>query len=332
MYANNVYADRVSSPATTAVHPDDLEAHRRALTGYCYRMLGCGSEAEDAVQETMVRAWRSVDSLQARAALKGWLFRIAGNVCLDMLGSAQRRATPMDMGPSSSADTPVGVPLAESVWVQPIASDRVIDPDADPATVLAARETLRLAFVAALQHLPARQRAVLVLCEALKFSAAEAAEALEMSVASVNSALQRARATLSSLDLEAAGPAAAAAEEAELLDGYIDAFEAYDIERLVTLLRDDVAFTMPPFSLWVQGPAAVAEFMRGQGAKCEGSQARAVRMNGGPAMAIYNPDGEGGYQPWAVVLFEMTGGVITSLHHSIGGADHFAALGVPVTP
>lgn len=310
---------------------DELETHRAALTGYCYRMLGCGAEAEDAVQETMVRAWRGVDRLQARAALRGWLFRIAGNVCFDMLDGSRRRARPMDLGPSSAADAALGAGLPEETWVRPIADDRVLDLNADPADLAAARETLRLAFVAALQHLPPRQRAVLVLREALRWRAEEVAELLETSVPSVNSALQRARATLASLDLEpeaAGGAKTVDAEHHALLDRYVEAFEAYDIDRLVTLLRDDAAFSMPPFPLWVQGPEQVARFMLGTGAKCRGSRVLPLAANGGPAAAIYNPAPDGGHDPWAIVVLETAGDRITGLHHFIS-PELFEHFGLP---
>src|SRR3954465_4653590 len=200
--------------ATTIPLEQELETHRRALTGYCYRMIGSGTEAEDAVQETMVRAWRAADKLHERGALKSWLFKIANHVCLDMLQSSQRRAQPMDLGPAQDAAAPLGAPVIESAWVRPIAAASVLA----PADVAAERETLRLAFVAALQHLPPRQRAVLILREGLRWQASEGAELLETSVASVNSALQRARATIEQLDLDAGGPADVDdAEQRELL-------------------------------------------------------------------------------------------------------------------
>ncbi len=306
----------------------ELEAHRAALTGYCYRMLGCGAEAEDAVQETMIRAWRNADKLQHRAALRGWLFRIAGNVCFDMLEGGRRRAQPMDLGPASAADAALGAGLPESTWVRPIADERVLDLHADPADLMAARETLRLAFVAALQHLPPRQRAVLVLREALRWRAEEVADLLETSVASVNSALQRARATLGSLDLDPGAVSPGGDGGDPLLQHYIEAFEAYDIERLVTLLREDAAFSMPPFPLWVRGPADIAGFMLGTGAKCRGSRVLPVSANGGPAAAIYNPAGDGSFTPWAVVVLETDGRQITGLHHFLY-PELFARFGLP---
>ena len=213
----------------------DLEAHRRELTGYCYRMLGSGSEAEDAVQETMVRAWRSADALQARAALRAWLYRIATNVCHDMLAGPQRRARPMDLASSSTADTLLGAPMPESTWVLPVADGRVVATEGDPADVAASRETIRLAFVAALQHLPPRQRAVLILRDVLHWRASEVADLLDTTVASVNSALQRARATLDAVDLDVHELDATATldvddEARELLDRYVDTFERYDID------------------------------------------------------------------------------------------------------
>jgi RNA polymerase sigma-70 factor (ECF subfamily) len=314
----------MSGMAATLTLEQEMETHRRALTGYCYRMIGSGTEAEDAVQETMVRAWRAADKLEARGALKSWLFKIANHVCIDMLQSAQRRAQPMDLGPAQDAASPLGAPLVETAWVRPIADASVLD----PADVAADKETLRLAFVAALQHLPPRQRAVLILREVLRWQATEVAELLETSVASVNSALQRARATIEALDLDAGGPADVGdAEQRELLAGYVEAFERYDIDNLVKLLRDDAQFSMPPFPLWVQGPAQIHDFMLGTGAKCEGSRVLVTRANGGPAVAIYNR-AEDGYAPWALVVLEFSGGRISGLHHFIY-PEIFPAFGLP---
>jgi RNA polymerase sigma-70 factor (ECF subfamily) len=305
----------------------ELESHRRALTGYCYRMLGSGAEAEDAVQETMVRAWRAADRLQDRAALKSWLYRIASNVCFDMLGAGQRRALPMDMGPASAADSPLGAP--EHNWVQPIADSQVLPEESDPAELAGARETLRLAFVAALQNLPPRQRAVLVLRDVLRWQASEVAELLETSVASVNSALQRARATLGDLELDQSGPAEADGDDQQLLERYVEAFEAYDIGSLVKLLKEDAEFSMPPFPLWVQGPEDIAAFMLGTGAKCEGSRVLVTHANGGPAIAIYNRDEEnGGHKPWALVVLEFSDQRISGLHHFIY-PELFESFGLP---
>jgi RNA polymerase sigma-70 factor (ECF subfamily) len=315
-------------PTSAPALESDLERHRFGLTGYCYRMLGSGSEAEDAVQETMVRAWRAGDRLEARAALQGWLYRIAHNVCCDMLASAQRRALPMDLGPASPADGALGGRV-EAAWVEPIADARVMPPEADPAQVAELRESLRLAFVAALQHLPPRQRAVLILCEVLRWRASEAAELLEASVAAVTSALQRARATLAALDLEpAAVRTAQPGDEQRLLEAYMDAFERYDMDALTDLLRDDAAFTMPPFELWVRGTEEIVAFMTGAGAKCEGSRLVPTAANCLPAAAIYNPAPDGGFLGWAIVLLEPVAGRVAALHHFIG-PHHFRAFALP---
>ena len=306
----------------------ELESHRRALTGYCYRMLGSGSDAEDAVQETMVRAWRGSERLQARAALKSWLYRIAHNVCMDMLQGSQRRAQPMDLGPSSAADSALGDGLPEHAWVQPIPDALVLRPEADPAQVAEGRETLRLAFVAALQQLPPRQRAVLILREVLRWQASEAAELLETSVASVNSALQRARATLEALDLDTSGPSSVGAEQQELLARYVEAFESYDIGALVSTLREDATFSMPPFPLWLRGPEEVGRFMLGQGIHCKGSRLLTTSANGGPAVGVYHPAGPGAYEPWAIVVLELSGGRIAGLHHFLY-PELFAQFGLP---
>jgi RNA polymerase sigma-70 factor (ECF subfamily) len=291
-------------------------------------MLGSGSEAEDAVQETMVRAWRAADRLKARAALKSWLYRIANNVCLDMLQGSQRRAQPMDLGPASGADSALGAGLPEHAWVQPMSDARLLPPEADPAQVAESRETLRLAFVAALQQLPPRQRAVLILREVLRWQASEVAELLETSVASVNSALQRARATLDALDLEASGPVAVDSEQQELLTRYVDAFERYDITSLVSLLREDATFSMPPFPLWLRGPEEVGRFMLGQGIHCKGSRLLPTSANGGPAVGVYHPAGPGTYEPWAIVVLELSGGRIAGLHHFLY-PELFAEFGLP---
>jgi RNA polymerase sigma-70 factor, ECF subfamily len=317
----------VSSLEASAPVERQLESHRRALTGYCYRMLGSGADAEDAVQETMVRAWRSADKLQSPAAMKSWLYRIASNVCFDALDGTQRRAQPMDLGPASTADGTLGAPLGEHAWVQPISDARVLPVEDDPAALAESRETLRLAFVAALQHLPARQRAVLILREVLRWQASEVAELLDTSVASVNSALQRARATIDELDLDKAGPATVDGEEQELLSRYVDAFERYDIDSLVALLHEDATFSMPPLPLWLDSSDQVGPFMLGPGAHCEGSKLVVTSANGGPAVGIYHPV-EDGYESWAVVIVETSGERISGLHHLIF-PELVAQLGLP---
>src|SRR6476660_9009061 len=241
-----------------------LEQYRSELTAYSYRMRGSPFEAEDAVQETMIRAWRAIDRFEGRSSLRSWLYRIATNVCLDMLQGPQRRARPMDMGPASTAETTLGAPLVESTWVMPIADGAALPEDGDPAELATQRETLRLAFVAALQHLPPRQRAVLILREVLRWQASEVAELLGMTVASVNSALQRARATIDQLDVDSSGPAVLGGDEQDLLSKYMDYFERYDIENLVALIADDAEFSMPPFDLWLNNTTDIGKWYTGQ--------------------------------------------------------------------
>ncbi|MCW2911942.1 MAG: sig7 [Actinomycetia bacterium] len=306
----------------------DLEAHRRELTGYCYRMLGSGFEAEDAVQETMVRAWRGVDDFEGRATLRSWLYSIATNVCLDMLRAAQRRARPMDLGPSASADSSLGPGLPEHTWVQPVADARVLATDGDPAELAASRESIRLAFVAALQHLPPRQRAVLILREVLRWKAGEVAELLDTSVASVNSALQRARATIAAYGLDAARPTRVDAEQQALLARYVDAFERYDISSLVSLLHQDATFSMPPYALWLRGPLDIGRWYLGQGIGCHGSRLVATSANGCAAFGAYHPSGPGTHDPFALQVIEVSDGRIAGLHHFLD-ADLFPAFGLP---
>lgn len=288
-----------------------MERLRPSLTGYCYRMLGSGFEAEDATQETLLRAWRRSDTLAEPAALKSWLFTIATNVCLDQIDARKRRARPVDLADAGTAETAVGAPLPETAWVLPIAAGQVADPGADPEAQAAASETLRLAFVAALQHLPARQRVVLVLREVLRWSAKEVADVLDTSVASVNSALQRARATLDELDLEDSDAPArpSTADEQRLLAQYLEAFAEYDIDRIVALLRYDVVFDMPPLPLWFRGAEEVGTFMLGQGAACRGSKLIVTAANNLPAFAAYKPDPDSGaWLPWSLTLLEVAAG------------------------
>ncbi len=299
------------TPQATATADIDrqLEQHRRRLTGYCYRMLGTPHEAEDAVQETFLRAWRARDAFEGRAALGSWLYRIATNVCFDMLRAGSKRARPMDLGP---AREPVmgnlNVP-SEVTWIQPI-PDALVSEDGDPADVAQARETLRLAFVAALQRLPPRQRAALILCEVLHWRAQEAADLLDTSLASVNSALQRARATLADAE-PMAEPALLADDlghhERALLERYVKAFEAYDIEALTALIREDAVQSMPPFDLWLRGREDIFRWWLGPGIGCRGSRLLpAPNVNGTVAFGQYKPSESGrGYDPWALMVVEM---------------------------
>ncbi|HMC07815.1 MAG TPA: sigma-70 family RNA polymerase sigma factor [Actinomycetota bacterium] len=305
-----------------------LESHRRELTGYCYRMLGAGSEAEDAVQETMMRAWASIGGFEGRSSLRTWLYRIANNICVDMLQSPQRRALPMDLAPSTAtADVVLGAQRPEHMWVQPIADERVIAADGDPADVATARESIRLAFVAALQHLPARQRSVLILREVLRWRATEVAELLDTSVASVNSALQRARATLAAMQGDPLD-ATVDPEHRALLARYVDAFERYDIPALVGLLREDVVLSMPPYDVWLQGPRELADWFLGQGIGCRGGRLMPIDVNGTAGFGNYRLTRPGLWEPFAIQVIEVAGGMIVG-HHNFLYPDRFAEFGLP---
>ena len=312
----------------SALAPDQLEQYRRELTGYCYRMLGSGFEADDAVQETMVRAWRAADGFEGRSSVRSWLYRIATNVCLDMLRGRERRARPMELGPSSPPEASLlGPMLPEHAWVSPIADHRVLPDEGDPADIAAERETIRLAFVTALQHLPARQRAVLILCEVLRWQAAEAAELLDTSVAAVNSALQRARARLSAVHAEAR-PQAVDPEQRQLLARYVDAFERYDVSTLVTLLHDDAVQSMPPYAMWIRGAAHIGQWFLGPGIGCRGSRLLPTSANGCPAFGQYRLDPEGGHKPWALQVLEISGDRVSGFHAFLD-TNLFPAFGLP---
>ena len=297
----------------------ELEQYRRELTGYCYRMLGSAFDAEDAVQETMVRAWRSLDRFEGRSALKSWLYRIATNVCLDALAGRERRARPMDLGPAQEPLLENLAELPEVTWITPLAT---------PDELAEQRDTLRLAFVAALQHLPPRQRAALILCEVLKWQASEAAELLETSVASINSALQRARATLATADTTA--PAELDDETRALLDRYVAAFEAYDIDRLTELLHEDAIQSMPPISMWLQGRDDLFAWWLGPGIGCKGSKLVPVGLvNGMPGWGQYKPDPDGGREPWALIVPEVSEARIVELTFFLDTERLFPLFGLP---
>jgi RNA polymerase sigma-70 factor, ECF subfamily len=309
---------------------DRLEQHRTELTAYCYRMLASPFEAEDAVQETFIRAWRGFDRFEGRAALRSWLYRIATNVCLDMLNGRERRARPMDLGPARSPDAANLSTLSEATWIEPI-PDRLVAPEPDPAEVAVARDTIRLAFVAALQHLPPRQRAALILCEVLRWKAREVAELLDMSVASVNSALQRARATLAASSATTTDrPAQLGREEHELLARYVEAFERYDIDALTTLIQEDAKQSMPPYELWLQGRDHIFEWWLGPGIECRGSRVRPVApANGSPTFGQYKPSPAGGYEPWALQVLEVSDGQIVELTFFLDTESLFPLFGLP---
>jgi RNA polymerase sigma-70 factor (ECF subfamily) len=315
--------------APAELGPETLEPHRRELTGYCYRMLGSGSEAEDAVQETMVRAWRSAHGFEGRSSVRSWLYRIATNVCIDMLRSSQRRARPMDLGPSSPPEERyLGDVRADYEWITPIADDKALSDRGDPAAIAVDRDTIRLAFVAALQHLPARQRATLILCEVLRWSSGDVAELLDTSVPAVNSSLQRARATLATLQDRPARQVDSAVERA-LLERYVDAFERYDIEELVTLLHDDAVQSMPPYAMWLRGAENIGAWMLGPGIECRESRLVATAANGCPAFGQYRVDPEGGHAPFALHVLEISGGRISGFHAFLDTEQLFPAFGLP---
>ena len=310
-----------------------LELHRAELTAYCYRMLGSAFEAEDAVQETFIRAWRGYERFEGRSALRSWLYRIATNVCLDMLNGRERRARPMDLGPSQEPVVSNLNTLPEVTWLEPVPDTLVTPANADPAEVAVARETVRLAFVAALQHLPPRQRAVLILCEVLRWKASEVAELLETSTASVNSALQRARATLEATNLSASdAPSALSEEDRELLSRYVAAFEAYDIDALTSLIHEDATQSMPPFDLWLSGRDDIFTWWVGPGAGCRGSRViPTVAANGSPAFGQYKPSETGeGYDPWALQVLEVRDGKIGEFTFFLDTQRVFPLFGLPL--
>jgi RNA polymerase sigma-70 factor (ECF subfamily) len=301
---------------------DELERHRSELTGYCYRMLGSPFDAEDAVQETLVRGWRNLQGFEGRAALRSWLYRIATNVCFDMLRARQRRARPMDLGPAQE-------PLLENLQTRP--ETTWIEPMPDPAEALVSHETVRLAFVAALQRLPPRQRAALILCEVLHWQAAEVGELLGTSVASVNSALQRARATLAKEPIDALqAPTQLRGPERELLERYVTAFERYDIESLVTLIHADATQSMPPYDMWLSGRDNILAWWLGPGIGCRGSRVlRTLDANGAPAFGQYKPAASGGYEPWALQVLELGAGGIVELTFFLDTERLFPLFGLP---
>jgi RNA polymerase sigma-70 factor (ECF subfamily) len=324
-------AERASATAPPAEVMAELEAFRTELTGYCYRMLGSAFEAEDAVQETFVRAWRAYDGFEGRSSLRSWLYRIATNVCLSMLGASQRRARPMDLQPAQSADTPLPPPLPEAVWVEP-APDALVVPDGDPAAVTVARESVRLAFVAALQHLPPKQRAVLILREVLRWRAEEVSELLGTSVASVNSALQRARATMATRQTEGASTTEPLDDTSQaLLDRYVEAFERYDMDSLTSLLATDATWNMPPYDLWLQTHRDIAAWCMGPGIGCMGSKLVPTIANGQPAFGQYKPSPDGGREAWSLQVLELSGDRITGITFFLDTARFFPMFGLPLT-
>jgi RNA polymerase sigma-70 factor (ECF subfamily) len=320
--------------ATSADRSDDLEAqlerYRRELTAYAYRMLGSPFEAEDAVQEAFLRAWKSYNTFQERASLRSWLYTITTNVCLDMLSGKERRARPMDLGPAREAGSVLGEPLPEVTWIGPVPDGRVIPAGGDPAEVADERESIRLALVAALQHLPPKQRAVLILREVLAWKAAEVAELLDTTVASVNSALQRARATLDAVDLSATDALDPTDDQQRaLLRRYIDAFERYDMDALTSLLHEDATWSMPPYELWLQTHDDVRAWCLGPGIGCLDSRLIPVEANGSPAFGQYKPGPEGSLDPWSLQVLEIRDGAIAGISFFLDTERLFPLFGLP---
>jgi RNA polymerase sigma-70 factor, ECF subfamily len=308
----------------------ELEDHRSALTGHCYRMLGSAVDADDAVQETMVRAWRSLERFDGRSSVRTWLYRIATNVCLDALADRARRARPVEEGPAGTVEDALETrPRAH--WLEPVPDARAVPLDVDPAERAVLRQSIRLAFVAALQHLPPRQRAALLLTEVLGWSAAEVAEGLGTTVPAVNSALQRARATLATRDLgEGDARGALTDAEAALVERYLAAFESYDVDALTALLREDATLSMPPYTLWLRGRDAIRAWLLGRGAGCRGSRLVPTQACGSPAFAQYRPAPGGGHAPWALVVLELSGERVASMTSFLDTASVFPVFGLPM--
>ncbi len=306
-----------------------LDDHRQALVGHCYRMLGSAAEADDAVQETFVRAWRALEGFDGRASLRTWLYRIATRVCLDALSDRTRRERPMAIAPAGTVQDEL-LERPRTHWLEPIPDAHALPADGDPAERAALRESIRLAFVAALQRLPPRQRAALLLAEVLGWPAGEIASALETTVPAVNSALQRARATLAdAAPPENAAPDLTPAQET-LLARYVDAFERYDVDALAALLREDATLSMPPYTLWLSGPAAIRAWFLGRGCGCRGSRLVATAANGLPAFGQYRPGPAGGpHRPWSLVVLELSGDRIAAMNHFLDTETLFPRFGLP---
>jgi RNA polymerase sigma-70 factor (ECF subfamily) len=312
---------------TAAVELDQLEGYRTELRGYCYRMLGSTFDADDAVQETIVKAWQKAGDFEGRASVRSWLYRIATNVCLDALRARGRRALPMDLSSPVPATTAPDQTLPDSAWLEPVPDADVAPLSADPALLVAHSESIRLAFVAALQTLPPRQRAVLILREVLCWQASEVAELLDTTVAGVNSALQRARATLAAADLSS--PTLARDADRDLLARYVTAFEAYDIPSLVALLHEDASISMPPIAMWLQGAADLSAWYLGYGIGCQGSRLVPTVANGLPAFGQYRPDHEqGGHRAWSLQVLEIEGPRVTHVHHFLDVERLFPRFGL----
>jgi len=306
-----------------------LEAHRPALTGHCYRMLGSVFDADDAVQDTMIRAWKGWDQFDGRSSVRTWLYRIATNVCLDELKNRGRRAYPVEEGAPGVPSIEYLAQQPNSFWIEPMLDARIMPAEANPAERLMLRQSIRLAFTAALQHLAPKQRAALLLTEVLGFSADEAASLLDVSAASVNSALQRARAALEKRN-SGQSPELTSAQQ-DLVTRYMSAFESYDIDSLTSLMRQDATICMPPYSLWLRGREHIRTWMLGPGQGCEGSRLIPVFACGSPAFAQYRPRPEGGHEAWALIVLELAGGQISCVTSFLDAKGLFRRFDLPLT-
>lgn len=310
----------------------DFEQHRSELTAYCYRMLGSAFDADDAVQEALTRAWRAYDRFEGRSSLRTWLYRITTNVCFDMLKAGRRRALPLDLSEAGSAESLPGTPMVETTWIEPVPDSMVMAAGGDPADRAVARESVRLAFIAALQHLPPRQRAVLILRDVLSWRSKEVGSLLDMTVASVNSALQRARGTLAGQDLTAIDrPGRLSEHDEQMLSRYVDAFERYDMDALTDLITEDATQSMPPFPLWLRGRDDILSWWTGRGIECRGSRLIPTVANGSPAFAQYRSNPAGGYYPWALQVLDVEDGLITGFTFFLDTERLFPLFGLPDT-
>lgn len=309
-----------------------LEQHRAAIAGHCYRMLGSATDADDAVQETMVRAWKHEGGFEGRSAVRSWLYKIATNVCLDLLRERKRRARPMEEGAAVEGNTTPTVAMLHKLprehWLEPIADADAIPADGDPKELLILRQSIRLAFVSALQHLPPKQRAALILSDVLDWSASEIAESLNISVAAANSALQRARATMAARDLPNFEPLSSV--QSRLLEQYVAAFERYDVDALTAMLRHDATFSMPPYALWMRGPKPVHKWLSGPGLGCKGSRLLRAEACGSPAFAQYRRTDDGEHVAWALVVLELSGDAIVGWNSFLDVELLFPRFGLPL--
>ena len=313
------------------------DRYRRELLVHCYRMLGSFHDAEDVLQETLLRAWRGLESFEGRSALRPWLYRIATNVCLDAIASRRRRAMPNATGPAADAGVPLPSPTTEALWIEPI-PDNLVDlrPAVNPEAHYDARESVTLAFLATLQTLPGRQRAALILRDVLGWRAAEVADLLETSVAAVNSAVRRARVSMKAYqaDRKSADASAADSEQtAALLSRYVDAWHAADAAGLVALLREDALITMPPLPLWYRGRAAIRWFFETQlfsGEAVGRFRLVATAANGSPAFATYRGDESGIYRLGALQVLTIAAGQVAEIHDFLAvGGQPYAGFDLP---